>query len=83
MERLGLAVFGPTITAKGLFSFLDSHDGTFFPFQFPRTDLKPTQKIRPYIMTDGSSSLLIYPDRLFDATAKYLYRLIIHRKKYI
>ena len=75
MERLGLAVFGP--------HFYREDDGTFFPFQFPRTDLKPTQKIRPYITTDGSSSLLIYPDRLFDAAAKYLYRPIIHRKKYI
>ena len=83
MERLGLAVFGPNFTAKGLFLFSHSRDGTFFPFQFPRTDLKPTQKTRPYITTDGSSSLLIYPDRLFDATAKYLYRPIIHRKKYI
>ena len=83
MERLGLAVFGPNFYREGPIFVFTFPQWNFFPFQFPWTDLKPTQKTRPYITTDGSSSLFIYPDRLFDATAKYLYRPIIHRKKYI
>jgi len=35
------------------------------------------------IATNGLSSLLIYPDPLFDGTVNYLYQPIIHRDRYI
>jgi hypothetical protein len=55
----------------------------FFICQFPRFSFHRACKSHGPTPTDCLSSLMIYPDRSVVCKAKYLYRPIVRRKKYI
>lgn len=49
------SIWAQFFSAKGLFSFSDSHHGIFFPFSLTTDGPKARTKTWPYITTDGAS----------------------------